>query len=256
MAAHRLFRVLMQTALVAGALGAASSAFALSQIGTDGEEPAKEGIIAVPLPPLDLDETAPTDTDDNDDVSEPEEIVPATGTDQPDVDEGEPAPDQATATTDTPTDVLYGDEDLPRPVRDLRQRLMDIARTGEVEKLRPYLETGPEGTVLSFGTQTEDPIAFLKELSGDGEGAEILAILLEVLEAGHVHNEPGTDNEIYVWPYFTQMSLDTLTKRQMVELFELVTAGDFEAMKGFGAYNFYRVGITPDGRWQFFVAGD
>jgi hypothetical protein len=27
-------------------------------------------------------------------------------------------------------------------------------------------------------------------------------------------------------------------------------------MVAFGAYNFYRVGITPDGKLQFFVAGD
>ena len=38
--------------------------------------------------------------------------------------------------------------------------------------------------------------------------------------------------------------------------FRLPTHGDFEDMKSFGAYNFYRVGITPQGRWRFFVAGD
>jgi hypothetical protein len=27
-------------------------------------------------------------------------------------------------------------------------------------------------------------------------------------------------------------------------------------MKNYGAYIFYRSGITPEGRWQFFVAGD
>ena len=37
---------------------------------------------------------------------------------------------------------------------------------------------------------------------------------------------------------------------------EIVTAGDFDDMKQFGAYIFYRVGITPAGQWTFFVAGD
>jgi hypothetical protein len=50
--------------------------------------------------------------------------------------------------------------------------------------------------------------------------------------------------------------LDRLTPPQRVELFKIVTAGDYEDMKSYGAYIFYRVGITPDGRWQFFVAGD
>ena len=27
-------------------------------------------------------------------------------------------------------------------------------------------------------------------------------------------------------------------------------------MKTYGTYIFYRVGITPEGRWAFFVAGD
>ena len=27
-------------------------------------------------------------------------------------------------------------------------------------------------------------------------------------------------------------------------------------MKEFGGYNFYRLGITPDGKWKFFTAGD
>ena len=46
------------------------------------------------------------------------------------------------------------------------------------------------------------------------------------------------------------------TPRQKVELFKIVTAGDLEDMKQFGTYIFYRVGITPEGRWAFFVAGE
>ncbi|MEH6725447.1 MAG: hypothetical protein V7703_04745, partial [Hyphomicrobiales bacterium] len=88
------------------------------------------------------------------------------------------------------------------------------------------------------------------------EGQEILAILLEVLEAGYAQLDPGTESEIYVWPYFASVRLDTLTPQQRVELFTLVTAGDYEDMKAFGAYNFFRLGISPDGVWQFFIAGD
>ena len=77
-----------------------------------------------------------------------------------------------------------------------------------------------------------------------------------VLSAGFVHLEAGTPNEIYVWPYFFGIPLDRLDARQRVELFKIVTAGDLEDMKQFGAYIFYRVGITPEGRWAFFVAGE
>lgn len=173
--------------------------------------------------------------------------------------EGEPAQgDTPPAVADPvpPAPILYGDEGLPRPVRDLRERLLAIARSGEIEALRPYIETGEDGTVVTFGETPADPIEYLKTASGDGEGIEMLAILLEVLQAGYVRSEPATDNEIFVWPYFNGVPLDTLTKAQKVELFELVTAGDYAEMRTFGAYNFYRVGISPDGRLQFFVAGD
>ena len=36
---------------------------------------------------------------------------------------------------------------------------------------------------------------------------------------------------MYVWPYFFAVPLDRLTPRQRVELFKIVTAGDYEDMK-------------------------
>ncbi|WP_245319413.1 hypothetical protein [Consotaella salsifontis] len=245
------------------ALAAASQAEALSQIGSDNADTAKEGIIAVPLPPLDAGQAAPASKEDGakqpapasqqQDQQQPDQQPKA---ETPGAGDAVPPTDAAATAAEEPAEVFYGDADLPTPVRDLRLKLMEIARTGDIEKLRPYIETGDDGTVLTFGDMDTDPISFLKQASGDGEGTEILAILLETLEAGHVHNDPGQDDEIYVWPYFTQMALEKLTKPQMVELFKLVTAGDFEEMKSFGAYNFYRVGISPDGKLQFFVAGD
>jgi hypothetical protein len=35
-----------------------------------------------------------------------------------------------------------------------------------------------------------------------------------------------------------------------------VTGSDWREMLDFGAYIFFRVGISPDGVWHFFVAGD
>ena len=83
-----------------------------------------------------------------------------------------------------------------------------------------------------------------------------MAILLEVLESGHVRVDAGRDSEIYVWPYFTQVPLETLDKPKLVELFELVTAGDYQRMLENGAYDFYRVGISPEGRLEFFLMAD
>jgi hypothetical protein len=152
--------------------------------------------------------------------------------------------------------VEYDLSKLPAPVRDLHDKLVAAAKAGLIEAVRPLLKTGEGPTQLSLAGVDNDPITFLKSLSGDEGGQEILAILLEVLEAGYVHLSPGTPEELYVWPYFFAVPLDKLTNMQRVELFKLVTSGDYEDMKSFGAYIFYRVGISPDGKWQFFLAGE
>ena len=138
----------------------------------------------------------------------------------------------------------------------MRVLLIEAARSGEIEKLRPLLGTGEDMTQLSMVGIDGDPIEYLKGLAGDEDGQEILAILEEVLSAGYVHLDAGTPEELYVWPYFFAVPIDKLTGPQRVELFKIVTAGDYEEMKTYGSYIFYRVGITPEGRLAFFVAGE
>jgi hypothetical protein len=122
--------------------------------------------------------------------------------------------------------------------------------------LRPLIGSGDDATQLSLADVEGDSIDFLRSLSGDTEGQEILAILEEVLTSGYVHLDAGTPQELYAWPYFFAMPLEKLTPPQRVELFKIVTAGDYEDMKSFGTYTFYRVAIAPDGHWIFFVAGE
>ncbi|WP_173931270.1 cytoplasmic protein [Chelativorans sp. Marseille-P2723] len=159
-------------------------------------------------------------------------------------------PDQGTP------EILYDVGALPEPVKRMRQLIIEAARSGDLERLRPLIGSGLSATQLALGALEGDPIDFLREVSGDEDGQEILAILLEIMEAGFVRLNPGTEEELYVWPYFFAIPLEDLTPEQRVELFTIVTAGDYEEMKNFGAYIFFRSGITPDGRWVYFVAGD
>ena len=154
-----------------------------------------------------------------------------------------------------PPPVEYDLSKLPEPVRQTRERIIAAARTGSIEALRPLIGSGK--TMTDFGGDADtDPIDFLKSLSGDDDGREVLAILIDILDSGYVHLNAGTPNEIYAWPYFFAYPLDKLTPRQMVELFRIMTAGDFDDMKSYGAYIFYRAGIAPDGTWRFFIAGE
>lgn len=168
----------------------------------------------------------------------------------------ESAPEPAVVEDGVPVDIITDLALLPEPARRMRELILAAAATGEPEKLRALLGTGPNATQLAFGDIEADPIAYLRSVSGDGEGLEILAIIIDLLNTGFVRIDAGEPNETYVWPYFAALPLDGLTAPQKVELLRLVTAGDVEDMKAYGAYNFYRVGISPDGEWRFFMAGD
>lgn len=201
----------------------ATPPFEEPQIGPDGGLPDPGPVIRAPAEPLDNAVTAAPESPES----------------------AEPLPD-----------VLTDLSVLPEPVARIRQLIIDAAATGDPEKLRALLGAGPTATRLSLAGTDDDPVDYLKSLSGDAGGQEILAIILDILSAGFVHADPGTPEEIYVWPYFAAMPLETLTPPQRVELLRIVTAGDVEDMLGFGSYNFYRLGITPDGQWRFFLAGD
>lgn len=160
----------------------------------------------------------------------------------------------ATASSPLP-EVRYGENGLPKPVARMRAQILEAAYSGDIERMRIVLEANEVMPTLTFG-EMDDPIEFLKESSGDGEGHEILAILTETLEAGWIKADAGTAQEMYVWPYFARYPLSRLTPEQKVEMYRIVTAGDVADMEAFGAWNFYRVGIGPDGTLHYFVAGD
>ena len=151
--------------------------------------------------------------------------------------------------------ILRKDGDMPEPVRKTWTALRDAARKGNIEALQPLIEAQPSPPTFAFD-EIDQPIRYLKSLSGDPEGREILAILLEVLESGFVLADPDTPEAMYLWPYFARYPLEELRPEQMVEMFTLLTAGDYQDMLSYGAYIFFRVGISPDGTWHFFVAGD
>jgi hypothetical protein len=155
-----------------------------------------------------------------------------------------------------PSEIILDLSTLPEPVKKLRVAIVEAAASGDIERLRPLMSSGEDQTQVSIGDAPDDPIAALKSLSGDGDGREILAILLDIISTGAARVDPGTPDETYVWPYFAEKKLDTLTPPEIVELYRIVTASDVNDMKEFGGYNFYRIGITPDGKWKFFVAGD
>jgi hypothetical protein len=151
--------------------------------------------------------------------------------------------------------VGYGVEALPPAVRETREAIIAAARTGELETLLPLIgRTDPPPAFSSL--DGSDPLDILRAESGDEEGREVLAILLDILDAGWVRVDEGTPRERYVWPYFARYPVDALDPPQMVELFRIMTAGDFEGMRAAGAYVFFRTEIAADGRWLLYMSGE
>jgi hypothetical protein len=206
-----------------------------SEIDSVGRPPS-----AIPVPDAQLPESQPADDAKPADSTgeNPEATTPGSATDKP------------------IPEVLYDVSLLPEPVRRMRELIIEACKSGDPEALRNLLGTGDSATQLAIGGIDSDPIEYLKQMSGDEGGQEILAILLEIMKAGFVRLDAGTPDEMYVWPYFYAMPLDKLTAPQRVELFELITSGDYEDMKSYGAYIFYRSAIAPDGHWVYFIGGD
>lgn len=259
--ANRTLPVRLATLLLAGVAlttpAAVSPAFALSELqGAPQPVPAEQQPAAgdqKATPPVA--EPVAEETDEEEklplEIPMPDPLInksaTATKEDAPEAEEPEPT---------GPVEVLTDVSKIPAPVARMRELIVEAAASGDIERLRSLLGKGPNQTQVTGVTGDEDPVSILKSLSGDQEGVEILAILLDVLSTGFVLVDKGTPQEAYVWPYFAEKKLSTLTAPEKVDLFRLVTAGDFADMEEFGSYNFYRVGIMPDGKWKFFIAGD
>lgn len=152
-------------------------------------------------------------------------------------------------------EVHYDLSTLPPPVAAMREKIIAAARSGDEAQMRAVIGLSNPAPVFS-STGEGDPIDILKTASGDSAGLEVLAILLDVLDAGWVVKGEGTPQVRYVWPYFAEFPPNALDRRQLVEVYRVLTAGDFEQMRSVGSYEFYRLEIGADGRWLMFMAGE
>jgi len=160
---------------------------------------------------------------------------------------------QQAATPPAPR-IRYGTEGLPSPVIDMREAMLSAVRSGRIEDLRQAWDLNELKPDLG-ASPVSDPIAYWKQVSGDGEGREVLAALAEILEAGYVTLPLGRDvenNKVYIWPYFAEVPLDKLSPPQEVELLRLVPPAAVKAMRTAGKYTHWRISIGADGTWHSF----
>jgi hypothetical protein len=147
--------------------------------------------------------------------------------------------------------VLYDLGALPDPVQRMLTEIVFAAETGDMEAMRPVLESR-EFKPMVAAEFVADAVAYWKERSVDGSGRDVLAAMLNVLASGFVLTGEGRD-AMYVWPYFAEIDLASLTPAQEVEFYRAVPPELASAMKKSGKYGYYRLGISPKGVWHYFM---
>jgi hypothetical protein len=134
---------------------------------------------------------------------------------------------------------------LPDAVERKRAAILSAADRGDLDALAELAD--PRGFEYTFGGPVEGgPAAYWRMLERDTDEKPIEALKLAL-------RLPYTlSRGVYVWPFAFDKTDDELTD------YERQLLGTLLARSGIGdsGYLGWRAGITPDGRWVFFVAGD
>jgi hypothetical protein len=143
---------------------------------------------------------------------------------------------------------------LPEHVADLRDAILTAARSGNIDELKAVFDMS--GTTPDLGIPgVTDPIAALKTESADGNGREILANLIELLNMPPATQPFGSDienNLLYVWPYLAERPLDKLTPSEEVDLYRLVSPAKAAEMHEKKRWMWWCLVVAADGNWLMF----
>jgi hypothetical protein len=141
--------------------------------------------------------------------------------------------------------------DVPAPVADTWQVILDATESGEYEQLRSVLEKKVFLSDYGFGKNQPDPIERWK-----GLGPEPMEIMGVLLRMPHAVKETGVGT-LYEWPRFDANSEPEDIKPAEREAFLSFMTEDelVNALTPDYGYTGPRLGILADGTWWFFVPG-
>ena len=164
---------------------------------------------------------------------------------------------QDTAAYDPYADMVISDDiaALPKPVQQKRAALIEAAKSGDIEALKPIFEAQKTPVQVSYG-EPEDAIAYLKSESADSGGASILAILGEELDAPYAIIGATSETPSYVWPYLAMVDVTKLTPAQLVDAYRILPAETVKELAVMESWYYWRIFIDPNGDLSAFIAGD
>ncbi len=141
-------------------------------------------------------------------------------------------------------------EQLPLQVAETRAAIVEAAAACDEQRLAEL--AGDEFT-YSFGGG-DDFAGFLRR--GEDRPPRPLRYLVELLDRPYGTVEVQGQTQ-YVWPSaFAYDDWDEVPEADREALEPLYDEDDFARFARFGGYTGYRIGISADGDWLFFVAGD
>lgn len=144
---------------------------------------------------------------------------------------------------------------LPVAVRDMIDAIMSAVHSGRIEELSTAVDWNEMKPDLAPEGPVADPIAYWKNISADGNGRSILAVLGNLLQTTPSSIAAGKDienNKVFIWPGFSDNALSKLTPAEEVDLYRLAPAAEAAVMKAKGKYTGWRLAIGADGTWHSF----
>lgn len=143
-------------------------------------------------------------------------------------------------------------QDLPPAVADVRERVFAAALACDYDALEAIAEEKGEGFTFSFGGG-EDASDYWAEAEADpAREPRPMRALATILTLDVTRNESGS----YAWPSAYNESPTEADWQALVDA-GLYSQADVDLMLEHNTgYLGWRTAITPDGDWQFFVAGD
>ena len=159
---------------------------------------------------------------------------------------------------DTPVpEVVYDLGKLPEPVRRMHDLIVEACKSGDIEKLRPLIGTGDTHDPIVAGRHRRRrrspssrgfPATRKARKSWPSWKRCSMPAMSMSMPARRKSSMSGRISSRCRWTSSTPSSGSSCSRSS--------PPATIDDMKQFGAYIFYRVGITPAGQWTFFVAGD
>ena len=148
-----------------------------------------------------------------------------------------------------------GPSQLPEPVEATRAAMLAAAKAGHLAGLQAIIDNQDRPVHLGFGG-AETAADFASSNSTTGDGLDVMADLVDILEMPFEAIDDGEGGKFYIWPYLASADLAKLSDADKVAAYQLIDPDSLPDFVEYGGWLAMRTIIDEDGTWQAWVLGD